>query len=179
MAAVERWAAPAAEGRSALPLPSGGGAAAPACPAPGPAPPPAAKRRRTSGGPHLRVAVVCGPSTEGLPLAVVLAERGHSVVVVDSDAARLESLRDGRLPFLEAGGPELLARCLRSCPERLQLTGDIQAVSECDVIVVTTGTPVDEHLNPHFRAVESCVGGLCRHLRGGQTLVLRAALFPG
>ncbi|CAK0902952.1 unnamed protein product, partial [Prorocentrum cordatum] len=160
MAAVERWAAPAAEGRSALPLPSGGGAAAPACP-------------------HLRVAVVCGPSTEGLPLAVVLAERGHSVVVVDSDAARLESLRDGRLPFLEAGGPELLARCLRSCPERLQLTGDIQAVSECDVIVVTTGTPVDEHLNPHFRAVESCVGGLCRHLRGGQTLVLRAALFPG
>eukprot|EP00928_Gymnodinium_smaydae_P051426 TRINITY_DN3496_c1_g1_i1.p1 TRINITY_DN3496_c1_g1~~TRINITY_DN3496_c1_g1_i1.p1 ORF type:complete len:865 (-),score=129.98 TRINITY_DN3496_c1_g1_i1:1-2541(-) len=127
----------------------------------------------------LKVAVVGGAGHVGLPLSLVLAERGHSVVVVDMDAAKLEAIGRGEFPFLEAGGPELLKRCLREFPERLRLTTSSEAVSSCDVIIVTIGTPVDEHLNPCVSVVEACVQSLRPSLRAGQTLLLRSTLFPG
>lgn len=125
----------------------------------------------------LRVAVVGGAGHVGLPLSLVLADRGHSVLVVDKDAAKLEAIQAGEFPFLETGGPELLRRCLKSKP--ISFTTSVSAVSDCEVIIITIGTPVNEHLNPCFSVVQSCMRELSPHLRQGQTLLLRSTLFPG
>ena len=125
----------------------------------------------------LRVAVVGGAGHVGLPLSLVLADRGHTVVVVDKDAAKIESIQAGKFPFLEDGGPELLLRCLDS--KQISFTTSVAEVSSCDVIIVTIGTPVNEHLNPCFSVVQACMEELAPHLRKGQTLLLRSTLFPG
>ena len=125
----------------------------------------------------LRVAVVGGAGHVGLPLSLVLADRGHTVLVVDKDLGKLESIKAGQFPFLEAGGPELLQRCLESKP--ISFTASPAEVSSCDVIIVTIGTPVNEHLNPCFAVVQACMDELSPHLRKGQTLLLRSTLFPG
>jgi len=128
----------------------------------------------------LKVAIIGGAGHVGLPLSLVLADCGHHVFSVDVDHAKLDSIRAGKFPFLEAGGPELLTRCLKEFPERLTLTDQYSSVRECDIIIVTIGTPVDEHLNPCFSVIEVCVKSLRPHLRNdGQTLVLRSTLFPG
>lgn len=137
----------------------------------------AGKRHRTSTA--LRVAIVGGAGHAGLPLSLVFVERGHSVVVIDSDVAKLEGIRAGRFTFLEAGGPELLSRCLAEFPERLLLTTEYGAAHECDIIVLAIGISVDEHLNPKFGAAEACIESLRPFLRNGQTLVLRSTVFPG
>eukprot|EP00930_Biecheleria_cincta_P083491 TRINITY_DN73059_c0_g1_i1.p1 TRINITY_DN73059_c0_g1~~TRINITY_DN73059_c0_g1_i1.p1 ORF type:complete len:528 (-),score=119.47 TRINITY_DN73059_c0_g1_i1:46-1572(-) len=128
---------------------------------------------------RLTLAVVGGAGHVGLPLSLVLAQHGHRVKIVDNDLKKLESIKAGSFPFLEAGGPELLKRCLAEFPERVEFTGDVSAVRECDVIIVTIGTPVDEHLNPCFSVIEDCIKALKPFLHGGQTLVLRSTLFPG
>jgi len=47
------------------------------------------------------------------------------------------------------------------------------------VVIVTIGTPVDEHLNPQLSMVEGCIKSLVPYLHDGQTLLLRSTLFPG
>jgi UDP-N-acetyl-D-mannosaminuronic acid dehydrogenase len=41
------------------------------------------------------------------------------------------------------------------------------------------GTPIDEHLNPTFAAIERAVGACASELRDGQVLILRSTIFPG
>jgi len=113
----------------------------------------------------------------GLPLSLLLVDQGFTVDVLDKDEMKLEQLRQGRFPFLERGGPELLSR-LHTQPT-LNFTSDASVVSLADCIILTIGTPIDEHLNPAMHAVFSCIDELKTHARPGQTYILRSTLFPG
>src|SRR5262245_13985484 len=57
--------------------------------------------------------IVGGGGHVGIPLVLAFAEAGFRVNVHDLNCSVLETLRDGRLPFIEYGGEELLARALR------------------------------------------------------------------
>ncbi len=61
----------------------------------------------------MRIAVV-GQGRVGLVAVACLAEAGHHVMGVESDARRLESLREGTTPFYEPGLQELLHGMRRS-----------------------------------------------------------------
>jgi UDP-N-acetyl-D-mannosaminuronic acid dehydrogenase len=126
-----------------------------------------------------RVAIIGGAGHVGLPLSLVLAEHGFTVVIVDLDQSKLDSIQKGNFPFLETGGAELLSRILANYPERLVFTTDSAAAADCSLIILTIGTPVDEHLNPQFSGIEACIKQLKPALHNGQTLVLRSTLFPG
>jgi len=127
----------------------------------------------------LKVAVVGGAGHVGLPLSLALAQCGHVTTILDKDSKRLESIKAGKFPFLEAGGAALLQHCLDKCSDRLLFSTSVSAIRECDVVVVTIGTPVDEHLNPCFPVIQDCVNELKPFLRNGQTLLLRSTVFPG
>ena len=135
-----------------------------------------ASRKRALPAP-LRIAVVKGVSRAGLPLALVLADRGHHVVLVDEDK-HIDGLRKGQLPFLEAGGPEMLARCLEDS-ECLKMTSKMSSIQGCAVVILTVGTPVDERLTPDCSLIDEAVGAVKPFLKGGETLVLRSSVFPG
>ena len=123
--------------------------------------------------------MVGGAGHVGLPLSLALVKCGHSVTVVDKDSEKLVSIKAGKFPFLEAGGAALLQHCLDKHSDRLQFSTSVAGISDCDVVVVTIGTPVDEHLNPCFPVIQDCVNELKPFLRDGQTLLLRSTVFPG
>ena len=54
-----------------------------------------------------------------------------------------------------------------------------QAMSDCRYLVMIIGTPVDEHLNPSFVAIDRVLDRARAHLRPGQVLILRSTVFPG
>lgn len=122
-----------------------------------------------------RVAVI-GTGRVGLPLALYLADRGMTVHGVDADEKRVDLLRRGVLPFLEAGADALLAKHLGS---RFLPTADTGAVASAEVLILTLGTPVDEHLNPDFSAIEDVLASLRPHLRPGQLFIMRSTVTPG
>jgi UDP-N-acetyl-D-mannosaminuronic acid dehydrogenase len=121
------------------------------------------------------VAVV-GLGRVGLPLALVLADRGFDVVGVEIDPQRLNTLLAGQLPFIEEGALELLQRHVGRAfrPSR-----DAAVVRDAEVIILTFGTPVDEHMNPAYTALEHVVAGLLPHFKSGHTLILRSTVAPG
>jgi UDP-N-acetyl-D-mannosaminuronic acid dehydrogenase len=126
---------------------------------------------------RLDVAVIGGGGHVGLPLALSFADRGLKTLIYDTNRAVVETVRGGRMPFVEDGAQEILDRVLAS--KTLQVESAPDNLSACKYLVLIIGTPVDEHLNPTFngihRAIEACVP----YLRDGQILVLRSTVYPG
>jgi UDP-N-acetyl-D-mannosaminuronic acid dehydrogenase len=122
------------------------------------------------------VVAVVGIGRVGLPLALFLAERGCTVYGIDANAAHLAAIRTGTMPFREEGAQPLLSAHLGT---RFLPTDDLSVVRGAHTIVVTLGTPVDEHNNPIYLPIEQLVRALLPHLQPKQLLVLRSTLSPG
>lgn len=123
-----------------------------------------------------RIAIIGGLGHVGLPLGLVLAERGYSALAIDfaGPVHRIRSTR--RLHFVEDGGQELLDAQFGL---NWDCTDQYEAASECAHIIVTIGTPVDEHQNPRLEPVINCIRDLLPYLRDGQHIMLRSTVFPG
>jgi UDP-N-acetyl-D-mannosaminuronic acid dehydrogenase len=123
------------------------------------------------------VTVVGGAGHVGIPLVLSFAAKGLTVNVNDLNDVSLDTLRAGRLPFLELGAEELLTNALHE--NRLIFTNRSSDISGSGPVIVTIGTPVDEFLNPKRSVVKDCIDALLPYLRDGQLLVLRSTLYPG
>ncbi len=121
--------------------------------------------------------VVGGAGHVGIPLVLALAEAGFRVNVNDLNRESLETLKAGRLPFIEHGAESLLKKALAD--KRLIFTDRPSQISPTGPVVITIGTPVDEFLNPVRKVVQECIDALLPALTDGQLLVLRSTVFPG
>jgi UDPglucose 6-dehydrogenase len=68
-----------------------------------------------------------------------MADLGHTVIAVDCDLAKIESLSRGVAPLFEPGLDELLAKVLAT--GRLRFTTDYAQVAGADVHFICVGTP--------------------------------------
>jgi len=123
------------------------------------------------------VAVVGGAGHVGIPLSLVLADRGLRTLIVDHNRDALATLEAGRLPFVEAGGERLLRKVLDE--GMLGFSWSPEGVAGVEVVIVTIGTPIDEFHNPDFSVLTGCLDGLMTHLRDDQTIILRSTIAPG
>jgi UDP-N-acetyl-D-mannosaminuronic acid dehydrogenase len=121
--------------------------------------------------------IVGGGGHVGIPLVLAFAEAGFRVNVHDLNRDVLATLQSGRLPFIEHGGEEMLARALQQ--DRLVFTSEPADISRNGPLIITIGTPIDEFLNPVRKVVQDCIDRLLPHLVDGQLLVLRSTVFPG
>ncbi|MDP9321876.1 MAG: nucleotide sugar dehydrogenase [Chloroflexota bacterium] len=123
------------------------------------------------------VVVVGGAGHVGAPLAMVLASRGQRTLAYDINRATLAQLARGEMPFLEEGGPQLLASALAS--GRLAFSADTADIAGVPIVILTIGTPIDEFHNPKVEIVTRCIDQLLPHLSFDQTIVLRSTVSPG
>jgi UDP-N-acetyl-D-mannosaminuronate dehydrogenase len=80
--------------------------------------------------PRLEIAILGGAGHIGAPLGIVLANRETDVVLYDRNKSALESIAEGRLPFLEKNGDKELCAALRT--GRLWVSADIAALCLVD-----------------------------------------------
>ena len=123
------------------------------------------------------ITVVGGAGHVGIPLVLALAEAGLRVNVNDLNQKSLDTLKSGRLPFIEDGAESVLAKALAE--SRLVFTSAADRISTSGPVIVTIGTPIDEFLNPVRRVVQACFDDLLPRLVDGQLVVLRSTVFPG
>jgi len=94
----------------------------------------------------LDIVIVGGCGHVGLPLGIVLATRGAAqVTLLDVATSKVESVNNGRMPFMETGAEELLRSVIG---KNLWATLDTSCLRTADAAITVVGTPVDEHLNP-------------------------------
>ena len=123
-----------------------------------------------------RVAVV-GIGRVGLPLALCFADQGLTVLGVDRDAALLDRVSAGRMPFDETGMQEVMDRV--HATGRLRWTADVAEAASADYIVLTLGTPALSHIEIDVSQIRAVLDVLMPHLRIGQTVILRSTIAPG
>jgi len=120
---------------------------------------------------------VVGLGRVGLPLALSFADRGLEVVGIDNDPARLAAVREGRMPFAEAGAQELLDRVHSS--GRLSLSERVADAARARHIVITLGTPSFSHIEIDMRDIRSALDDLLGVLAPGHCVILRSTVAPG
>lgn len=86
---------------------------------------------------------VVGTGYVGLVSAVCFAELGHSVIGIDVDDRKIESLTKGISPIFEDGVEDYLKRGLES--GRLSFSTDLaEGLKDAEVVFNAVGTPPDE-----------------------------------
>lgn len=90
----------------------------------------------------MKIAVV-GTGYVGLVSGACFAEMGVDVTCVDIDAAKIDNLRNGKVPIYELGLAEMVARNVAS--RRLHFATSLtECLDSVDVVFVAVGTPPTE-----------------------------------
>ena len=123
------------------------------------------------------IVVIGGCGRVGLPLSLSFARCGKSVCIYDIDRSRVDCVNSGKMPFRDHGADALLPRVRET--NKLWCTTDPAVIGKADVVIVVIGTPVDEHLNPHFDVMQELIRSHRDHFRPDQLLILRSTIYPG
>src|SRR3989344_618011 len=118
---------------------------------------------------------VIGIGRVGLPLALVLANKGFNVFGIGKNLTKMELINKGKMPFMEKGAGKVLKKVIG---KNFTATTDFSVIAKSDYIILTLGTPIDENLNPVFDQINSALESTSKYLRPGQTLILRSTVSP-
>lgn len=128
-----------------------------------------------------RTISVFGLGYVGSVTAACLAHKGHRVIGVDVNSAKVETVQAGRSPVLEKGIDEIMTESSRAC--RLHATTSVsEAVAESDASFICVGTPNlrnGEHDLRQIERVISEIGAAMRRKDSFHTVVLRSTVMPG
>jgi UDP-N-acetyl-D-mannosaminuronic acid dehydrogenase len=124
-----------------------------------------------------KVAVIGGCGHVGLPLGIVFANLGFQTTLIDINQDSVDLVNSGGMPFMEDGSDEALGAALKS--GNLLASTDLSEISKHDILIVTIGTPVDDHQSPVPRVFLDFIDSIWSYLHSGQLIVLRSTVFPG
>ncbi len=122
---------------------------------------------------------VIGTGYLGATHAVCMAELGFEVIGLDVDAAKVELLNGGEVPFYEPGLPELLRKNLET--GRLRFTTDWADLgASADVHFLCVGTPQKKgEYAADMAYVDAAFTSLVPHLRDGALVVGKSTVPAG
>lgn len=120
--------------------------------------------------------IIGGLGHVGLPLGIAFAEKGLKVCLYDIDKNKGEMVKKGKMPFIEYGAKEILEKVLEQ--KTLTVSFDIKDISKANNVIITIGTPVDEHLTPKTRAFLEFFDGIREYLSPYQTIIIRSTVYP-
>jgi len=123
------------------------------------------------------ICIVGGAGHIGLPLAILFASKGISVLIYDLDEQALEVISKGTVPFMEQGAEQLLKQALEDGLLSFSSTPD--DLVGIPTIIVTIGTPVDDFLTPVLEVIRKCMDSLLPILSDSQLLILCSTVYPG
>ena len=97
---------------------------------------------------------IIGTGYVGLTTGTCFAEVGHNVVCVDNNQAKVDSLKEGRVPIYEPDLEEMILSNVSA--GRLTFTTCLEeAVKSCDIIFIAVPTPPHEDGSVDLSYIES------------------------
>lgn len=122
-----------------------------------------------------RKVVIVGQGYVGLPVAMRAVEVGYTVVGVDLDKKRIDSLNSG-----ESYVDDISNMQLRSALDsgRYLATTDYDDTRGFGTAVITVPTPLRESL-PDLTFIEESSRSLAAHLTAGAVVILESTTYPG
>lgn len=126
----------------------------------------------------MKVSII-GAGYVGLVTGVCLAEKGHQVICVDMDQAKVDKINQAIPPIHERGLAELLAKNLRT---RFCATTELtQAILDTDITFIAVGTPFNgrEIDLTYIKAVAQQIGTALQAKTAYHLVVVKSTVVPG
>jgi UDPglucose 6-dehydrogenase len=126
----------------------------------------------------MRIAMI-GTGYVGLVSGACLADFGHQVTCVDTDASKITALQAGTIPIFEPGLDALVASNAKA--GRLTFTTEIAAaISEAEAVFIAVGTPSrrgDGHADLSY--VYAAAESIAPHVNGFTVIVTKSTVPVG
>ncbi len=126
----------------------------------------------------MRIAMI-GTGYVGLVSGACLSEFGHHVTCIDKDQAKIESLKNGKIPIFEPGLDEVVAVNVKA--GRLSFDTDLsRAVADADAVFIGVGTPSrrgDGHADLSY--VYAAAEEIAKSLKGYTVVVTKSTVPVG
>jgi len=123
-----------------------------------------------------QLVAVIGLGYVGLPLAIGLAEVGHTVIGLDIEPRRVERLNRGESHIPDVPG-EAVSRSVRA--GRFRATTNADELRAPDAIFICVPTPFDANRAPDLSFIRSAAESIQPRLRQGHLIVLESTTYPG
>ncbi|MFQ5625059.1 MAG: nucleotide sugar dehydrogenase [Methyloligellaceae bacterium] len=120
---------------------------------------------------NIRIGII-GLGYVGLPLAVYMA-RHFPVLGFDIDARRIEDINNKIDHTHEVSAKEF------SAAKDISYTSNPDALAECNFLIVTVPTPIDENRRPDLTALIEASQVAGTTLRAGDIVVFESTVYPG
>lgn len=125
----------------------------------------------------MNIAIV-GTGYVGLVSGTCFAEMGVTVTCVDIDEAKIEKLRQGKIPIYEPGLDEMVSRNHRE--GRLNFTTDLAScLDNVDIVFSAVGTPPDEDGSADLKYVLNVARSVGQHMNKYILLVTKSTVPVG
>jgi len=134
------------------------------------------KSTRDQASERAETVAVVGLGYVGLPLAVEFCERGFTVVGIDIDPAKIDTLRHGR-SYIDDVSSEAVARHVSE--SRLLPTADWSDVRQARAIILCVPTPLTKTKDPDMSYVVDAAERIARELCPHQLVILESTVYPG
>ncbi len=119
---------------------------------------------------------VVGLGYVGLPLAVLQAKTGFTVIGIDAVAEKVELVNKAKNyigDVLDSDLQEVIEK------KKLVATTDFSALQECDVILICVPTPLTKNKEPDITAIVKVTEHLANYAHPEMLVVLESTTYPG
>jgi UDP-N-acetyl-D-glucosamine dehydrogenase len=119
---------------------------------------------------------IIGMGYVGLPLMLAATRKNFRVLGFDIDEEKVTNLNLGKSPLKHVADKHIVA--VREA-QSFEATGDLNRLSELDVVVICVPTPLGHHREPDLSFVVKTTEDIARCLHRGQLIVLESTTYPG
>jgi UDP-N-acetyl-D-glucosamine dehydrogenase len=119
---------------------------------------------------------ILGLGYVGLPLAVVFAEAGYTVIGIEPMKSKVDSLLKGESYVLDVSS-ETVARLVKS--GKLIPTSDFSAIKDLDAVSICVPTPLRKTGDPDLSFIVSATDELAKYVHAGMVVVLESTTYAG
>ncbi|MEN2281240.1 nucleotide sugar dehydrogenase [Algoriphagus sp. SE2] len=127
----------------------------------------------------VKIAVI-GLGYVGLPLAVEFAKK-YPTVGFDIDSKRVQDLKTGIDHTLEVENELLQSVLINSLGNGKGLlpSSSSEALSDCNIYIVTVPTPTDKHNRPVLTPMLKASENIGKYLKKGDVVIYESTVYPG
>lgn len=119
---------------------------------------------------------VLGLGYVGLPLAVIFAEAGFTVLGIDPDKRKVDSVNKG-VSYIQDVPTEQLDKLVKS--GRIKATTDFSNLKEMEAVSICVPTPLRKTGDPDMSFIVSATEELAKYMHTGMVVVLESSTYPG
>ena len=123
----------------------------------------------------MKIAVV-GLGYVGLPLAIQFARANVTVLGLDIDAAKVDSVNQGR-SYIKHIASDAIEEVVKG--DKLSASTDFKRVSEVEALIICVPTPLSKNREPDLSFILDTGRTIAPHLSKGTLVVLESTTYPG